>query len=775
MLLAGLITLLFGQQGLVELRNGESSRTFWTQERYLELGAESRAFDPHPWARPVRIEHEGTSVELRRDPDAGPHAVILSVAGREQRLVVPPGPPRTITSDDGIVLRYGSRSRPLPFRLTLERFELETYPGTQAPASYASRVLVDGEAHVIHLNDPLRSGTLRIFQASYVADQQGSVFTVNDDPGAPLFYLASILLFGSLIAVLVRSRSRFGMLRRRLALQLLALAMVGSSAVQAQTSSYEERFASATQTAAEAWGRLTVQARTGRTQPVDTLSREILRKLSRRESWDGLSASQVVLGIITRPQKWQHASLISVNRADLREALGAERRLQSLSAFFTADGEYRLRPWLHEAHATAPGERSAFQQELLRLDERIVILQQLIDGRILHLIPEPDKGDSPWLTPRDYWQKAEDLVLERGLRDFFDGGFDLDATRLARGVEALRLHQERHAGRERITGWTLELELLRNRLRLFSRLAPILMALGVLWFALALVFLARGRAAPSWLSRLAMASTVIFLLASSLGIVMRWLVSGTPPLTSSYENMIYIGWSSLMAALWVLRTQLIGIAGGQLLAGFFFLGAHLSHLDPEITVLMPVLKSSWLLIHVTVITASYGLLGLCACVGLGTLILCCLHPRLPRDSLARLSAVNELTMLLGLSLLVIGTFLGAFWASESWGRYWAWDPKETWALISILVYVVLTHLRLWPKLDDPLLFATGSLWGYSSILMTYFGVNYYLTGKHAYAGGSPVPLPTWMFYSIAALALLTLLAWLRRRSATSPVRSSAGV
>jgi cytochrome c biogenesis factor len=132
-------------------------------------------------------------------------------------------------------------------------------------------------------------------------------------------------------------------------------------------------------------------------------------------------------------------------------------------------------------------------------------------------------------------------------------------------------------------------------------------------------------------------------------------------------------------------------------------------------------------------------------------------------------------MLLGLSLLVIGTFLGAFWASESWGRYWAWDPKETWALISILVYVVLTHLRLWPKLDDPLLFATGSLWGYSSILMTYFGVNYYLTGKHAYAGGSPVPLPTWMFYSIAALALLTLLAWLRRRSATSPVRSSAGV
>jgi hypothetical protein len=114
MLLAGLITLLFGQQGLVELRNGESSRTFWTQERYLELGAESRAFDPHPWARPVRIEHEGTSVELRRDPDAGPHAVILSVAGREQRLVVPPGPPRTITSDDGIVLRYGSRSAPCP-------------------------------------------------------------------------------------------------------------------------------------------------------------------------------------------------------------------------------------------------------------------------------------------------------------------------------------------------------------------------------------------------------------------------------------------------------------------------------------------------------------------------------------------------------------------------------------------------------------------------------------------------------------------------------------
>lgn len=208
----------------------------------------------------------------------------------------------------------------------------------------------------------------------------------------------------------------------------------------------------------------------------------------------------------------------------------------------------------------------------------------------------------------------------------------------------------------------------------------------------------------------------------------------------------------------------------SILSGVTLFVAHLSWMDPQITNLVPVLKSYWLNIHVSVITASYGFLGLCALLGFFTLILFILKKSNSTDkrnieierNIIEATRINEMAMILGLSLLTIGNFLGGVWANESWGRYWGWDPKETWALVSILIYAAIVHFRFVPKLSLPFAFAVASTIAFSSIIMTYFGVNFYLSGMHSYAAGDPVPVPSFVYYTIVIVALTIAFAYPKR-------------
>ena len=132
------------------------------------------------------------------------------------------------------------------------------------------------------------------------------------------------------------------------------------------------------------------------------------------------------------------------------------------------------------------------------------------------------------------------------------------------------------------------------------------------------------------------------------------------------------------------------------------------------------------------------------------------------EIIKHVTAITEIALIIGLTAITIGNFLGGVWANESWGRYWGWDPKETWAYVSIVVYAIIIHLRFVKALNTPYVFASAALLGFASILMTYLGVNFYLSGMHSYATGDPVPIPMWAYYTVTIVFVTILLAYRNR-------------
>jgi len=246
------------------------------------------------------------------------------------------------------------------------------------------------------------------------------------------------------------------------------------------------------------------------------------------------------------------------------------------------------------------------------------------------------------------------------------------------------------------------------------------------------------------------------------GLGIRWYISGHSPMSNGYESMLFISWVTMLAGFIFSRKSLLALAATCVLAGMTLMVAHLSFMDPEITNLVPVLKSYWLTLHVSVITGSYGFLGLGAILGLIVMIMMLFVNKKNQERISatidELTVINYRTVTLGLYFLTIGTFLGAVWANESWGRYWGWDPKETWSLITIVIYTLVTHSRMIPGLKNVYTFNLLSLFAFSSVLMTYFGVNYYLSGLHSYAGGDPVPVPSFVYVAVIVLVALGLAA-----------------
>ena len=248
---------------------------------------------------------------------------------------------------------------------------------------------------------------------------------------------------------------------------------------------------------------------------------------------------------------------------------------------------------------------------------------------------------------------------------------------------------------------------------------------------------------------------------------LRWYIAGHAPWSNGYEAMLYISWTIILAGILFARSSELAVATTAIFSGITLFVAHLSWLNPQITTMVPVLKSYWLTIHVSIITASYGFLGLSTLLGFVTLIFyIMLRNKSKREQISvnilEATRISEMSMIVGLALLTVGNFLGGVWANESWGRYWGWDPKETWALVTILVYVFVTHMRFVPALKSNFIYNVASVVAYSSVIMTYFGVNYYLSGLHSYAAGDPVPVPEWIYYVITVIVVLIIAAFFNR-------------
>ncbi|WP_233704770.1 cytochrome c biogenesis protein, partial [Helicobacter felis] len=307
-------------------------------------------------------------------------------------------------------------------------------------------------------------------------------------------------------------------------------------------------------------------------------------------------------------------------------------------------------------------------------------------------------------------------------------------------------------------------EIFLNHSNFFNTLTLPYLLLGLLLLAVVLVATFKNKPPRAWVHWGFYAVILLLALAHTAGLLLRWYVSQHSPWSNAYESMLYISWAAIVAGL-ILRSNL-ALCASSFLGGIALFVAHLGFMDPQIGNLVPVLKSYWLNIHVSIITASYGFLGLCFILGILTLLLFIM--RSPKrahvdNTILSLSAINEMGMILGLLMLSVGNFLGGVWANESWGRYWGWDAKETWALISIAVYAVILHLRFLRFEFMPFVFASASVVGFYSILMTYFGVNYYLSGMHSYAAGDPLPIPSFLYFFVAGTILLIAMASRKRQ------------
>jgi cytochrome c-type biogenesis protein CcsB len=690
-------------------------------------------------------------------------------------------PARVIIDDAMFMLQWGSIEFTLPFSIYLNDFQLERYPGSNSPSSYASEItLNDGNFTMdyrVYMNNVLDYKGYRFFQGFYDEDEGGSTLLVNKDPGKIPTYAGYFLLSLGLFLNLFNPKSRFRKLASMIHANLKPNKTSKSiifAALLALGSIVTPSYADDAKNHAENFGTILVQGLDGRIYPADTISREVLNKLFRKDSYNSLSANEVLFGMIFDPQKWYSEPIVRVSHEELKKLIGISGNYAAAADFFNDDESYKLMQVSEIANRKKESERNQFDKDVIKVDERLNILYAVFNMDILRIVPK--EGEDRWYSINDAVMTFASNESENVQMLF---GFYFDSVAMAKEsgnwttadkmIDIIKGYQVKFS--KLIPSENkIKAEILFNKLKIFDRIYPLYLLSGLLL----LLFIFVRMAAPKFNIK----PVVIFVLAVNIlaftlhtgGLALRWYVAEHAPWSNSYESMIYIAWAIALAGLFFSRTSVISMSLSSIMAGITLFTAHLSWLDPQITNLVPVLKSHWLTIHVSVITASYGFLGLCALLGFFALILYIIkgfardisHKEEIGRNITEAVRINEMSMILGLSLLVVGNFLGGVWANESWGRYWGWDPKETWALISILVYAAIVHFRFIPFLNGQFAFCVASIFGYASIIMTYFGVNFYLSGMHSYASGDPIPVPTHIYVTVIVLFVITILAFIKK-------------
>jgi len=508
---------------------------------------------------------------------------------------------------------------------------------------------------------------------------------------------------------------------------------------------------------------LQVQGFQGRIKPINTLALELLRKIYGKNSYSyidknnqkrQLTPTQVFIGMQYKPDSWQLLECIKIEKKaikELKELITINANgYTSASQFFNFEGTYKLKPLVTQAYAKAPGKRSVFDKDIIKIDERINIIWGIFNGQFFKIFPKIDDPSLTWYAPSDtdiIFNPDDQLFFEKIIPTYF-ANLDIGITtkdwkKADETVELLSQFQQKNGNDIVIhkTKIDLEIWLNNNPLILWCLIGYSCLGVLLLLFSFLEVFTSNKKL----LNSIVLGCTIIIFtifITHGISIGLRWYISGHK--SSSFAP----------AASAILATCLIGIAQGSLM-------------NPEITNLVPVLKSYWLLIHVAIITGSYGFLALGSLLSLIALIMMSVqnnaNATTTNNVIQKLTHINQLTSTIGLYMLTIGTFLGGIWANESWGRYWGWDPKETWALISIIIYSFVLHIRIIIPKNYIYFYNVCSLFALGSLIMTFFGVNYYLSGLHSYAKGDPFPIPYWIYIIIPIAFIICIIPIVRSR------------
>ncbi len=686
------------------------------------------------------------------------------------------------------ILEWGAKMYELPFSLELIDFQLQRYAGSMSPSSYASEVKVIDEKngvnmpYRIYMNHVLDYSGFRFFQSSYDRDEKGTILSVNQDPGKFPTYLGYALLFFGLLLNILNPKSRFRKLSSSINKGAATKAVIACLALSFAQNLHASHIPNYDKTHANYFATILSQNHDGRIRPVDTIATEVLLKVHGKASFEGQSANQVMLGMLTSPMVWQKVPIIKVHDKKLKKILGISGKFASFDDFFEKSGDkkYKLIKQIEEAKRKKQSQRNLFDKDLIKVDERLNVCYFVYTGEILKIFPVIKDKNKQWVSPVSAFMhlSKEQGEMIRGMLDSYfaglsDGLKSGDFTKANIAVDKIKAYQKQYANDIIPSKSKIDAEIKFNHFQIFYKLSPVYLLLGFMLLFAIFFKMISPKISLKKVQFVVFFSVLLAFIAHTFGLGMRWYVSGHAPWSNGYESMVYISWALAFCGLMFSKKSIVALSLTSILCGICLFVAHLSWADPQITNLVPVLKSYWLTIHVSVITASYAFLGLCSMLGFFTLILFIIvNPK--RDdkrnqeilrSIDESTKINEMAMILGLTLLTIGNFLGGIWANESWGRYWGWDAKETWALISILIYAVVTHLRFIPKLNNQFVFAVASMFSYWSIIMTYFGVNFYLSGMHSYASGDPVPIPTSVYVVATVMLVVVILSVAKSRVA----------
>ncbi|HPF50053.1 MAG TPA: cytochrome c biogenesis protein CcsA [Draconibacterium sp.] len=676
-------------------------------------------------------------------------------------------------------LAYGSMPVALPFSIYLRDFQLDRYPGSQSPSSFASEVVLTDpgenltENIRIFMNNTLTHRGYKFFQSSYDMDEKGTILSVNHDFwGTWISYLGYFLLLVGIVTSLSNKHSYFQFLAQKLKnnsvkiLLLLALLSGSVFGVKAQ-GNMSAMIPPIDQNIVDEFGKVWVQGVDGRIEPISTLTSEIVRKLTHKSTVYGKSPDEVVLSMMTHPEIWRTMPMVLVGEKMLAQQLGVQGKYIAVESLFDAQGNYLILEQVRAAYAKAPAFRNKLEKEYINLDERVNISFMVFQGSMFNVFPRAKTEDSwyaPGATAFEY-TGGDSIFVKSGFQLFLQSILDNNPADAIQILQALENFQVKYGG-NLIPGETMRnIEILYNKVNPFKRIFPYYLMFGFLLLVVLLINIFRLKPLPNFIKYGFLGVIVILFLVHTFGLVLRWYISGHAPWSNGYESVVYVAWAAMLAGLIFGRKYPLVVGTAAFLSGIALFVAHLSWMNPEVTNLVPVLKSYWLTIHVAIITASYGFLGLSTFLGVLTMILFVMRNQHNSTRVSgfieQLTTINEMSATVGLYALTFGTFLGGVWANESWGRYWGWDPKETWALITVVIYSFIVHMRLIPPLKGVFNYNLASILGFASVMMTYFGVNYYLAGLHSYGKGVADGVNPAVPGSFALLAALIIWAYIK--------------
>jgi cytochrome c-type biogenesis protein CcsB len=749
--------------------------------------------------------------EKRDDSKLDALVLDVNVDGKTERIELFGGQYNTQNSQKLTVnglnfyMWYGAKTLETPFNVKLNDFQLEKYPGSESAASYASEVTVLEEDNAfdyrIYMNHILDHRGYKLFQASY--DLSGPTeqthLSVNHDYwGTLITYIGYSLLYFGMISILFAPGTRFDSLKKaykkvqkkKAALTLIFGLFVGGT-VWAQEQTNHSRIQVSDQQIdsilkanivdlehAESFNKLVIQDKGGRMKPAHTFSSELIRKVHKQETYKGMEPSQVLLSMMENPRIWSEVPFIYLERGNtkIREQLGLDpdTKYARLSDFFNERVEYKIREAVAEAQKK--NIQNKFEKDLIKIDRRVGLLYSALGGGILRIFPVPGDENNTWVSYPDIARapfKGTDSVMVRQLFPLYMQLLQVakkngDYSEADKMLEGLKNFQRKKGAEVYPDERKIELEIQYNKLSIFKQLSAYYGMFSILMLIAVILQIFFNNKILRFIIKGFIGILAILFILHIAGLGARWYISGNAPWSNAYESIIYVAFAVMLFGFIVGRKSSLTIAAAAFLTAIILAFAHQNWLDPEIANLVPVLNSWWLLVHVSIIVASYGPFALGMILGILALILTIFTTQRNKERvnlyIKELTTINEMALTIGLIMLTIGNFLGGMWANESWGRYWGWDPKETWALISIMIYAFVLHMRLIPGLRGNVTFNFASAFAFLSIMMTYFGVNFYLSGLHSYASGDQQVTPNEAYIYIGFTVALYALAHFRKKA-----------